>query len=297
MPDIKERMTLQPGYLVALSVRCDGGIKYTRVDLDADKKEGDTAAVERWETTKVVDNPEEHQRARKVQSKCGSIIRSVCTHTAFGLLCPEAKLKQLQEAITEAKSLADKHNSSEENTTTTIGVYVMLGKVAQTDQEAARAIASEMRALVDEMEAGIGAGNVDAARKAASEALKMGKMLDEATNKKVSAAVEEVRAAAKEMTRKIMAGEDRAAVVAKIKLDAVKSARFAFLDMDAPAPAGERLPGVAARVVDLENEEEKSDKKSMLQKLVEMTEEAGGYPELKPEIKAAAPVSARELEL
>jgi hypothetical protein len=155
MTTLKEKMTLQPGYLVALSVRCDGGVKYTRTDLDADKKEGDTAAVERWETIKTVTNPEEHKRARKTQSKCGSIVRSVCTHTAFGLLCPEAKLTRLQEAIAEARELADAHNGDENNTTTTISVYVMLGKVAQTDQEAVRAVASEMRALVEAMEDGV----------------------------------------------------------------------------------------------------------------------------------------------
>src|SRR5262249_23994934 len=161
------------------------------------------------------------------------LISSVCAHSAFGLLCQGEKEKQLDDAIRESRALANAFNASAK--TVQISVYVLKGRIAQTDQEAARAIASEMKSLVEEMKAGIGAADVEAVREAASKAKKIGRMLDGDAAKRVSAAVEEARAAAKTIAKTLVDTKSAEAAleeVAKFKLTALESARFAFLDLD-----------------------------------------------------------------
>lgn len=231
-------ITLKPGLLVSLHTRMEGGVRYTRVDLDADKAaEGES--VERWETTKVVEDPAEHETATKVRGKCGSIIRSVCTHSAFGLLCAADKENALDEAIREARERADLFNASAK--TVHISVYVLKGRIAESDQEAARAISSELQELMTELKLGVDSANVERIREAASKAKKIGAMLDADAGRKVSEAVEEARAVAREMVKKLVAGEEVADYLKTVKLTAIDEARGAFLDLDEAKPI-EALP-------------------------------------------------------
>lgn len=259
----KSTMTLKPGILVSLKTSKRGGVEYKRKDLTrgdeaSPAEEGEVAAlsVEKWETTKIVTDKAEDERATKARSKVGGLIRSVCTSSAFGLLCLESREKELDEAITEARAVAAMFNETAVNTS--IAVFVLKGRIASTDDEAARAIASELKELMDEMRAGIGAGDVEAAREAANKAKKMGAMLDEATTSKVTKAIDEVRAAAKEIAKRVVAGEDRAAVVKSIKLEELEKARFAFLDMSEPV-AVEPLPPTAVRPIDVSGDVSEED--------------------------------------
>ncbi len=241
--------TLKPGLLVSLRTSMSGGVEYTRVDIEsANGTEG--ASREKWETTKVVQDPAEHERATKVRGKCGSLIRAVCVPSAFGYLCPMTSEKQLDEAIVEARALAETFNR--EARTTRVAVYCLKGKIAETDDEAARAVSGELRELLDEMRAGIGEANVEKIREAASKAKKIGTMLDEVTAGKVTRAIDEARTVAKDIVKKLVAGEDIATTVQAIQLKALDEARFAFLDLDADAPTGERLAPVETRGLDLD---------------------------------------------
>jgi hypothetical protein len=257
----KSTMTLKPGILVSLKTSKRGGVEYKRKDITrgdeaAPAEEGEAAlSVEKWETTKIVADKAEDDRATKARSRVGGLIRSVCTTSAFGLICPETKEKELDEAIAEARATVAVFNETAVNTN--IAVYVLKGRIASTDDEAARAIASELRELMDDMRDGIGAGDVEAAREAASKAKKMGAMLDEATTSKVTKAIDEVRAAAKEIAKRVVAGEDRAAVVKSIKLEELEKARFAFIDMSEPV-AVESLPPTAARPIDVSEDDDGS---------------------------------------
>lgn len=238
-------VTLKPGLLVSLHTRMEGGVQYTRVDLDADKAvEG--SRVERWETTKVVEDPAEHEAATKARAKCGSLIRAACTYSAFGLLCPADKENALDDAIREARARADRFNASAK--TVRISVYVLKGRIAESDEEAARAVSSELQELMNEMKLGVDSANVERIREAAAKAKKIGAMLDEGANLKVSAAVDEVRAVAREMVKKLVAGEQVADYLKTIKLKAVDEARCAFLDLDEAKPV-EALPD-APRALD-----------------------------------------------
>ncbi len=249
----KDVMTLKPGILVSLKTSMRGGVTYERKDLNAgavaEVEEGESnTTVEKWETTKIVADDKEFKAATKARSKCGALIRAVCSHSAFGLICPESREKELNEAITEAKAMAAKFNGDASNTNITL--YVLKGRIASNDEEAVKAIASELRDLLDAMRDGIGAGDVEAAREAASKAKKMGAMLDGATAGKVARAVDEVREKAKEIVKKLVAGEAKAEIVRGIKLEAVASARFAFIDMGESAEV-EPLPQVSPRAVDV----------------------------------------------
>jgi hypothetical protein len=251
-------VTLRPGLLVSLSTRMSGGVTYNRVDLDKDKP-ADGPSVEKWETTKVVTDPQEYARATKARSKCGSLVRSACSYSAFGLLCPGNKEEMLDAAIKEARDLANAFNRTAK--TVQISVYVLKGRIAETDGEAARAISSEMRELIDDMRAGIAEVDVNKVREAAMKAKKIGAMLDADTGAKVAKAVEEARAVAKEIVKRMVDDADSVAgFVQDVALKSMDEARFAFLDLDAPeASDTQAAPPVAPSVLDLDDERETGD--------------------------------------
>jgi hypothetical protein len=255
----RNMLTLKPGLIVSLSARMAGGVRYERKDLEKDVPT-DGPSVEKWETVKVVQDPEEYERAIKVRGKCRSLIASACTRSVFGLLCPSDKEKVLDDAIGEARTLADTFNASA--ATVQISVYVLKGRIAETDQEAAGAIADELKGLLGEMREGIASMDVKRIRDAASTAKQMGRMLDELTAKKLSAAVEEARFVAKEITRRLDdpdEAEGLAAYVQDIKLASLSEERFAFLDMDPVEPGeGGAAPAMveeAPRAVEIDTEE------------------------------------------
>ena len=243
-----EATTLRPGLLVSLHTKLEGGVTYQRVDLD--KQDRATGKVERWETTKVTEDPKEHEAGVKVRGKVGSLVRGSCAHTSFGLLCPKDKERALDDAIKEARDLADAFNARA--TTTRVSVFVLKGYIAETDTEAARAIASDLRELLDEMKTGIGEADVAKVRDAANRARKMGAMLDDATSKRVKDAIEEARSVARQIVK---AGDEARQVITDVKLTAIDGARFAFLDMEESKFDGEALPPVSARALDVEEDD------------------------------------------
>jgi hypothetical protein len=241
--------TLRPGLLVSLKSSTRGGISYNRVDLDASAKEimpGVTAAVEKWETTKTIEDPEEFERATKIRGKCRSLVVGVCASSEFGLLCPASREFDLLRAIDEAKRTAAEFNATAQRTR--VEVYVITGRIATDDAEAARAVASEVRGLIEEMQAGIKAADPEAIRAAANKARNLGAMLTDEAQAKVAGAIEEARKAAREFVRRVeKSGETAATVIAEVDMAALNAARAAFLDLDDAKPA-ESLPVEVAGV-------------------------------------------------
>ncbi len=242
---------LKPGLLVSLKTSVRGGVTYRRVDLDADKEEN--REVTEWKTTRVIDDVEVNKRATKVRSKARSLITSACTSSAFGLLCRPDKEKALDEAELEANALAKQFNESTSNVR--VSIYVMRGRIAESDEVAARAISSEVRDMIDAMEAGIKKADPDAIRAAAVKARKLGQMLDPGSQDKIKAAIEEARSAASAIGRRIdKAGEDAAKVIQELSRAKLDEARFAFLDLDEAAAAPEGASACApARELDLDD--------------------------------------------
>lgn len=243
---------IRPGLLVSLKSTVVGGVSYQRIDLDAGKKEDD-AEVTRWETTRVVEDPEEYERATKCRSQALSLIRRVCSSTTFGLLCPTEQEGALDEAIKNARKLVDNHN--ETATHTRVSIFALKGRVASDDAEAARAITQEIAQLTQAMDAGIKNFDPKAIREAADRAREMSSMLSEEKQNKINAAIEQARKAARTIVKRIeKEGEDRSVVLMDIQRGQIESARIAFLDMSGePDAATEALPAVdKQRFADLE---------------------------------------------
>jgi hypothetical protein len=247
---------LKPGILVSLKTILHGGVRYERRDLSVSDEEipSDAADVARWETKRVTENAAEHAQAVKVRGAASNLIRGVCAHTAFGLLCPEDREQDLSLAVEQARKLADEHNACAGSTL--VHVYVLRGRIASTDEEATRAIASEVRGLLDEMERGVRRADATAIRDAAKRAQQVGAILDGAQAEQVTEAIEQARKAARAIVKRIEKDGEAADVVLRdLSTASIERARFAFLDFDAPAVTSSEpaLPAInVQRVAELD---------------------------------------------
>lgn len=249
--------TLKPGLLVSLKTRIIGGVEYQRADLTPPTDAPQGADAKRWETTRIVEDPDAWESARATRSKAQSLIRGACIKSDFGLLCPVSLEAKLKDKIDEAQALAEKFNDGPQQIR--VEVYVVSGRVADSDEQAARAIASEIRGLLDGMNQGIAEADPEAIRQAANRARNLGAMLDEESAGRVKKAIVEAREVAKAIVKRVKGGGEVAEkVIAEFKLEALQAARFAFLDMDAPKVAAcgeEQLPSIdAGRVAGLDLE-------------------------------------------
>lgn len=241
---------IKPGYLVSLKTSLRGGVNYKRVDLEQDHTTEDGARLARWETAREIPDPAEFEAATIARGASRLAITRVCCATAFGLLCPSIKEGELFDAIAEARAIADKHNAGAR--LTHIDVYTLVGRVAQDDAEAARAIGAEVRELLDAMRAGIADADPGAIREAANKAKNLGAMLSADVAGQVTAAIVEARAAAREITKRVeKAGETAAAVVAELQTARIDGARFTFLDLDTEAAEVDAI-APTARGLDME---------------------------------------------
>ena len=220
---------IRPGLLVSLKTSVRGGVRYEKITLDAAPAVG-AQSIARWETTRKITDAEEFKRAGTLRGKCGSLVHAACCPSSFGLLCPQANEDKLRDAIDEAQTLAAEFNKTAVHTR--VDVYVITGRVADSDEQAARAIGSEVRELISAMEAGVRAASPEAIREAASKARVLTGMLSADVQSKVSAAIEEVRTVARDIVRRVeKSGEQAESIVNGLKLQRLQDARFAVLDL------------------------------------------------------------------
>lgn len=219
---------IKPSYLVSLKSTLSGGISYKRIDLDA-KKSKDKSEVTMWETTRVIDDKEEHERAVKARGKAVSLIRAICVPSSFGLICPLYRSDEFDKAVTEAKEVINEFNKDANHTK--IDIFVLKGEIASSDEEAVRAISSEIVSLVEEMQAGIDKLDVKMIRDAANKARNTLAALGDEQSKIVNEAVIQARHAARKIVKQIEKnGENVDAVMAEIKRNELDRARAAFID-------------------------------------------------------------------
>lgn len=243
---------MKPGILVSLKTRVVGGVSYNRVDLRSDR-DGEME-TEEWQTTKTVQNAREFEKAGKMRSKASGLIRRCCIDTGFGLLCLVENEVALRDAVREAREKIERFNAKAEHST--IQLRVLRGRIAETDDEALRAISGELQDLLRGMRQGVKRLSVEEIRDAASRAKRVAEMLDEDQRKKVDKAVKQARSAAKKIAK--MANEDADAIregLAELDLSGMKKKRFKFLDLDAddegegdtdamPSTSADRAAGV-----------------------------------------------------
>jgi hypothetical protein len=231
--------TLRPGLLVSLKTSLTGNVEYRTRTIDAERRTADGALQARWETERTVIDPTEHEAGKKARGAARTAISRVCSTSAFGLLCPEANADALETAIAEARAIADAFNASA--TLTRLTVYAITGRIAADDVEAARAINSEVRELLETMRQGVADMDPEAIREAANKARGLGQMLQPEAEARLRLAIEAARGAARQITK---AGDTAALVVDKLAMRKIAESRTAFLDMDeagevaAPVPMG-----------------------------------------------------------
>jgi hypothetical protein len=241
---------LRPGLLVALKTSIRGGIVYQRDELEPDHREGDARICE-WKTRREISDAAEYDKAVIARSAARNAIVRVCRLSSFGLLCPVDDEQKLADAVMEARQIANIHNN--DANVTKVEVFVLTGRIAQTDEEAARAIGNEVKELIARMERGVATADPEAIRAAATEAKQLASMLSDEAQTKVSEAIAQVRKAASELVKRVeKAGEKAADVVKEIQLDKLHAARFAVLDLmgEGEEAEGVKVP-VAAPGIDL----------------------------------------------
>lgn len=237
--------TLRPGLLVSLNTSIRGNVSYQKVELEGRHRDEEGQERARWETTRVITDPVEHDAAVKIRSKVRSLIVGQCATSAFGLLCPEANLGDLQKAIKEAQELASEFNDNAEHTRMTVNV--IYGRIAQDDVSAARAIAGEIRGLMEDIQEGLSALDVNAIRAACDKARNVGGMLTPETKGRLDEAIAVARSAAR---RIVKAGEVAALEIDQAALEQVDKARVAFLDIEGSDDVA--APEMDARGVDFD---------------------------------------------
>lgn len=238
--------TLRPGLLVSLKTSLSGNVSYKTRDIEADHITGDGQRRATWETLRTVDDPAEHDEAVQVRGKARSLITALCAPSGFGLLCPQSKQEALNAAITEARALADGFNARAYRTR--IDVNVIAGRIASDDVEAVRAINGEVRDLLTAMEDGVRKLDAGMVREAANKARALGSMLSPYAAEQVRKAIEVARGAAR---RIVKAGDSAAVEIDTATLEAIRTSRAAFLDLDVEAvDTGERSE--SGRAVDFE---------------------------------------------
>jgi hypothetical protein len=242
---MSEIRTLRPGLLVSLNTSIKGNVHYQKVDLEGAHVDTNGEQRARWETTRVITDPAEHEAAVKLRGKINWLIRSVCAVSAFGLLCPESNADTLTEAIRESRALVDQFNA--DATLTRVSVNVLYGRIAQDDVEAVKAITEELRSLMEDMQIGLQQLDVKAVREACNKARGLGEMLSEDAKGRLDVAVKAARSSARKIAK---AGETVALEIDRRAIAQIDMARTSFLDIDM-ASIDVATPIMSGRAVDL----------------------------------------------
>lgn len=219
--------TLRPGLLVSLKTSVIGNVSYFKTEIEADHQTKDGKRKAKWETERTIADAEEHEAAAKVRSKASTLIRGVCARSAFGLLCPESASDDLDKVVAQARRLCDDFNTTAK--LSRIHLYVIAGRIAPDDVEAVRAINSEVRDLLKDMERGLANLDVKAVRAAANQAKNIGGMLSAEASARIQIAIDAARTSAKKI---VQAGETTAAEIDKVSIRKIAEMRTAFLDLD-----------------------------------------------------------------
>jgi hypothetical protein len=238
--------TIRPGILVGLRTSVSGNVKYAKKVIDAGRTTETGEHIAEWETIRTIADRGEHDRAVKVRSEARACLTKICVQSAFGLLCPEADSPDLVVAIAKAKAICAEFNKT--STVTTVSFNAIMGRVAQDDVEAVKAINAEVRDLLSDMEEGFKNLDVAAVREASAKAKQLGNMLSPTAQAKVNVAIEAARETAKRMVK---AGEQMAAEVDASTIRKLKETRSEFLDMDGEQEVA--TPASTGRTVDLES--------------------------------------------
>lgn len=217
--------TLRPGLLVHVSTSIKGNVSYEKSEETVTNARG--VEISEWETTRYVKDPKEQKLATEIRSKARNLVVSVCAATEHGLLCPEDKRSELEEAYVKARQLCAEFNATAKNTR--LKFNALAGIIEPNDRKAVRAINGEVRELLSEIQAGIDSLDVERIRDASSRVKKIGNMLAPDMQARINGAVTDIRSMAKKM---LEAGEQAATQVDSAIINKLAAARTSFLDIE-----------------------------------------------------------------
>lgn len=224
-----ESTTIRPGVLVSLKTQLKGGVSYKTTE-ETVEREG-VAEHKSWRTDRHVEDVRELKAATEVRNKAGNMIRNACIRTPFGLLCPLSEKDQLIRRIREARAVTEEHNKDARFTR--VDVYVLMGDIASNDREAAKALLSDVRSTIEQMQGGITEVDVQKIREAAKRAKELGRMLTDQQSSIVGGAVKAAREAARLLLKRVENGSETAeAVLKEVNLGPINNVRFLHLDID-----------------------------------------------------------------
>jgi hypothetical protein len=247
--------TIRPGILVSCKTSVRGGTRSRKVDLEFTRDPETGTEVKRWNTTKIVFDPEEQKLAAQVTNKAAYLVRRICAESRHGLLCPKDKADDLEAAIREAEQMCDEFNAGAVHTR--IEVNVVCGEVVADDVKATRALFRETEQFLEQMQEGLAQLDVKKVRELCKKALDVGQMLAPDANDTVAAAVNAARAQCRKIVK---AGEQVAVELDESMLDTIGSARNSFLDFDMDSSIEvDDAPVVQGRAIDFWNEDADSE--------------------------------------
>lgn len=225
--------TLRPGLLVSLKTSLTGNIRYEKRIIEPERVTEDGVEKAKWETLRTIENKAEHTLGRAAQLAARACITRVCTNTAFGLLCPQTQAGELEQALKDARTIADEFNDQAQ--LSRLKIYVIAGKVAPDDGEAIKAINSEVRELIKNMEEGVANLDVKVIRDSANDLRKLNGMLAADAAGKSQVAIDVARTVARKIVKNGEQMVDQAAIA---RLTEVRSSFLDLGDTDTPEVEG-----------------------------------------------------------
>jgi hypothetical protein len=214
-----------PGILVALKSSVNGGVEYQRTATEEDAD----GRVKKWETTRFMEDPAERKAAGVVAGEASRLVARLCVRTTFGLLCRTDREAELDAAVREMREKVSAWNRKA--THSFVNVSAIKGRIADNDEEAIRAILDEARDLLDQMDRGMSASDVEVIRSAAMRAKRLSEMMTDESSEQINAALDAARQAARAIVKRGDDLGDRVAnVTIEIDREAFDEARFSFLD-------------------------------------------------------------------
>jgi hypothetical protein len=233
----EQTRVMRPGILVALKSRVSGGVEYQHSGVEEDED----GKVKRWETTRVMEDPEERKAAGDALQKAVRLVNSLCTRTTFGLLCPVDREAELDAAVVQMREACRVWNA--QATYSFIYASAIKGRIADNDEEALRAIVEEATEVLERMDKSLSDADLKQIRKAADDAKALSAMMTPESAGQLTAAYEAARRAARAITKKAGDMDARVAdALIEVQQEAFNKARFAFLETSAEAI--EALPSV-----------------------------------------------------
>lgn len=216
---------LKPGILVSIKTSQSGNRSYQKQELERAHLTEGGVERSRWNTTKIVFDPEEAKAAAQIANRARYLVTRLCADTAHGPLCPVDRRDDLTAAINESRAMVRDFNESA--VFSRVEVNVICGEIIADDLNTVRALFSETEKFMAEMQQGLAELDVKKVRAVCVKALDVGQMLSPEASATMTLAVNAARAACKKI---VAAGEQAAVEIDERAIHTIGVARSSFLD-------------------------------------------------------------------